>query len=52
MNRIAGPMIGGMTTTPLLSLFVIPVIYYIWKLRGLNKPATIPAGEETYKPHV
>ncbi len=31
MQRIAAPMIGGMITAPLLSLFVIPAIYLIWK---------------------
>ena len=31
MQRIAAPMIGGMITAPLLSLFVIPVIYLLWK---------------------
>jgi Cu(I)/Ag(I) efflux system membrane protein CusA/SilA len=36
MQRIAAPMIGGMITAPLLSLFVIPVIYLIWKKRGLK----------------
>lgn len=36
MSRIAAPMIGGMITAPLLSLFVIPVIYLIWKLRTLD----------------
>jgi Cu(I)/Ag(I) efflux system membrane protein CusA/SilA len=35
MSRIAAPMIGGMITAPLLSLFVIPVIYLLWKQRGL-----------------
>ena len=34
MSRIAAPMIGGMITAPLLSLFVIPVIYLMWKGRG------------------
>ena len=38
MSRIAAPMIGGMITAPLLSLFVLPVVYYLWKLRGLPKP--------------
>ncbi|MEE9303274.1 MAG: efflux RND transporter permease subunit [Thiotrichaceae bacterium] len=33
MQRIAAPMIGGMITAPLLSLFVIPAIYLIWKKR-------------------
>ena len=39
MSRIAAPMIGGMITAPLLSLFVIPVIYYMWKRRSvLDEP--------------
>ena len=38
MSRIAAPMIGGMITAPLLSLFVIPVIYLMWKERGLSEP--------------
>ena len=39
MSRIAAPMIGGMITAPLLSLFVIPVIYLMWKGRGLEEMA-------------
>ncbi len=35
MQRIAAPMVGGMITAPLLSLFVIPAIYYGWKRRAL-----------------
>jgi copper/silver efflux system protein len=31
MSRIAAPMIGGMITAPLLSLYVIPVLYLMWK---------------------
>lgn len=37
MQRIAAPMIGGMITAPLLSLFVIPVVYMMWKGRELKK---------------
>jgi Cu(I)/Ag(I) efflux system membrane protein CusA/SilA len=40
MSRIAAPMIGGMITAPLLSLFVIPVIYLIWHGRDLRTDAT------------
>jgi Cu(I)/Ag(I) efflux system membrane protein CusA/SilA len=40
MSRIAAPMIGGMITAPLLSLFVIPVIYLIWHGRDLRADAT------------
>ena len=36
MQRIAAPMIGGMITAPLLSLFVIPVVYLMLKARELN----------------
>ncbi|WP_250657146.1 efflux RND transporter permease subunit [Alkalimarinus coralli] len=41
MQRIAGPMIGGMISTVLLTLLVIPAIYTIWKQMGLekNKPS-------------
>jgi len=37
MRRIAAPMVGGMITAPLLSLFVIPAIYLLWRQRGLRK---------------
>lgn len=33
MRRIALPMLGGMVTTTILTLLVIPVIYYIWESR-------------------
>jgi Cu(I)/Ag(I) efflux system membrane protein CusA/SilA len=36
MQRIAAPMIGGMITAPLLSLFVIPVLYSLWKRRTMS----------------
>lgn len=31
MQRIAAPMIGGMATATLLTLFVIPAVFTIWK---------------------
>jgi Cu(I)/Ag(I) efflux system membrane protein CusA/SilA len=36
MQRIAAPMIGGMITAPLLSLFVIPAAYRILRRRELR----------------
>lgn len=36
MRRIAAPMIGGMVTAPLVSMLVIPVLYVLWKARGLK----------------
>jgi copper/silver efflux system protein len=36
MQRIAAPMVGGMLTAPLLSMFVIPVAYYFWKRRSIT----------------
>ncbi|MGB5275756.1 MAG: efflux RND transporter permease subunit [Gammaproteobacteria bacterium] len=38
MQRIAAPMVGGMITAPLLSLFVVPAIYLLWKRRSLKRP--------------
>src|SRR5205807_3236659 len=36
MKRIAAPMVGGMVTSTILTLIVIPVIYYLWRRRGLE----------------
>ena len=37
MQKIAAPMIGGMITAPLLSLFVLPALYLLIYSRRLNK---------------
>ncbi len=36
MRRIALPMLGGMVTTTLLTLIVIPVVIEVWTLRSLT----------------
>jgi Cu(I)/Ag(I) efflux system membrane protein CusA/SilA len=33
MQRIAAPMVGGMITSTVLTLVVIPVLYYFWRRR-------------------
>jgi len=41
MSRIAAPMLGGMVTAPLLSLFVIPAAYRLMRRRrSAAKPGT------------
>ncbi|QQX80599.1 efflux RND transporter permease subunit [Shewanella sp. KX20019] len=37
MQKIAAPMVGGMVTAPLLSLFVIPAIYLLIYGRNLDR---------------
>ena len=37
MRRIALPMVGGMVSTTILTLIVIPVIYYLWESRRFKK---------------
>ncbi|WNO11144.1 efflux RND transporter permease subunit [Teredinibacter sp. KSP-S5-2] len=37
MSRIAAPMVGGMVSAMLLTLMVLPVIYFLWKKRYLHK---------------
>ena len=39
MSRIAAPMIGGMLTAPLLSMFVIPAAYLLMRRRSVSQPA-------------
>ncbi|MDQ9172158.1 efflux RND transporter permease subunit [Oxalobacteraceae bacterium R-40] len=35
MQRIAAPMVGGMVTAPLLSMFVVPAVYLLLRRRTL-----------------
>jgi copper/silver efflux system protein len=37
MSRIAAPMLGGMITAPLLSMFVVPAAYLLMRRRGGSK---------------
>ena len=37
MQRVAAPMIGGVLSSTVLTLIVIPVIYYAWKQQVINK---------------
>jgi Cu(I)/Ag(I) efflux system membrane protein CusA/SilA len=37
MKRIAAPMVGGMVTSTVLTLVVIPAIYSLWKERELRR---------------
>ena len=39
MQRIAAPMVGGMITAPLLSMFVVPAAFLLLRRRRLTKPA-------------
>jgi Cu(I)/Ag(I) efflux system membrane protein CusA/SilA len=42
MSRLAAPMVGGMISTVVLTLLVLPAIYLLWRGRGLAK--TPPPG--------
>ena len=39
VQRIAAPMVGGMLTSTILTLVVIPALYYIWRRRALDTAA-------------
>jgi len=36
MQRIAAPMVGGMISAVVLTLILLPAVYYLWRKRGLN----------------
>jgi Cu(I)/Ag(I) efflux system membrane protein CusA/SilA len=40
MQRIAAPMVGGMITAPLLSMFVVPAVYLLLRRRDLRAQST------------
>jgi copper/silver efflux system protein len=37
MKRIAAPMVGGVVTSGIMELLVYPVIFYLWRGRGLDR---------------
>ena len=39
MKRIAAPMVGGMISSTVLTLIVIPAVYSLWKERAVRAPA-------------
>ena len=41
MQRIGAPMLGGMITAPLVSMVLIPALYYLWKSRELRRTGQI-----------
>jgi len=45
MRRIALPMVGGMVSTTVLTLIVIPVIYYLWEGRRFRRPRARPKAD-------
>ena len=47
MRRIAAPLVGGMITAPLLSLFVIPAVYLMIRRRSRASNARIETGIAT-----
>jgi Cu(I)/Ag(I) efflux system membrane protein CusA/SilA len=42
MKRIAAPMVGGMVSSTVLTLVVIPAVYALWKERAVRRVATTP----------
>jgi Cu(I)/Ag(I) efflux system membrane protein CusA/SilA len=43
MSRIAAPMVGGMLSAPLLSMFVLPAAYLLLRRRTTPSSALLPA---------
>ena len=37
MKRIAAPMVGGLVSSTIMTLIIIPVLYDMWKIREINK---------------
>jgi Cu(I)/Ag(I) efflux system membrane protein CusA/SilA len=50
MKRIAAPMVGGMVSSTVLTLVVIPAVYALWRERGLRRQAAVESVR--YRPSV
>ena len=44
MKRIATPLVGGVVTTGIVVLVLLPVVYSVWKGRGLPRGAPSVSG--------
>ena len=47
MKRIAAPMVGGMVSSTVLTLVVIPAVYALWRERGVRKAVVAPVADQS-----
>jgi Cu(I)/Ag(I) efflux system membrane protein CusA/SilA len=50
MQRIAAPMVGGMISSTVLTLVVIPAVYALWKERTLPGQRELPSRAKRLQP--
>ena len=50
MSRLAAPMVGGMVSSVLLTLLVLPCIYFLWQKFLLSKPTQTSLLSHSPKP--
>ncbi|MDT8440963.1 MAG: CusA/CzcA family heavy metal efflux RND transporter [Desulfuromonadales bacterium] len=51
MKRIAAPMVGGSVTSLLVIMLVTPVIFYLWRSRGLDRSPVPTVDSNDTQPH-
>jgi Cu(I)/Ag(I) efflux system membrane protein CusA/SilA len=49
MKRIAAPMVGGMVTSTVLTLLVIPAIYSLWREHALRRALAATSGKPMHE---
>jgi Cu(I)/Ag(I) efflux system membrane protein CusA/SilA len=45
MSRIAAPMVGGMLSAVILTLLVLPALFYLWRSASLSSLASLSVTE-------
>lgn len=50
MSRLAAPMVGGMLSSVLLTLLVLPCIYFLWQKFLLTKPSQLNLSNHSQEP--
>ena len=50
MKRIAAPMVGGMVSSTILTLLIIPAIYFLWRSREVENDDAIEATKPRRQP--
>ncbi len=49
MKRIAAPMVGGLISSMLLTLLIIPAVYSLWKERTMPPPVPVKSKSKSQK---
>jgi len=49
MKRIAAPMVGGMVSATVLTLLIVPLVYFLWRSRTIRTKSSAQRNRRSFK---